>query len=128
MSATDLPLVDCETRLISAERISEEGTAAAVILDEPVICPWNNMQPNENRCMTIPAHVPQAANIFSVQQGFSTLYVETTPIKYGFTDQIRQPGKYRLKIGVSAQACPTNVQNFLFRWSGSYDNISITAE
>jgi class 3 adenylate cyclase len=128
MSATDLPLVDCETRLISAERISEEGTAAAVILDEPVICPWNNMQPNENRCMTIPAHVPQAANIFSVQQGFNTLYVETTPIKYGFTDQIRQPGKYRLKIGVSAQACPTNVQNFLFRWNGSYDNISITAE
>jgi hypothetical protein len=128
MSATDLPLVDCETRLISAERISEEGTAAAVILDEPVICPWNNMQPNENRCMTIPALVPQAANIFSVQQGFSTLYVETTPIKYGFTDQIRQPGKYRLKIGVSAQACPTNVQNFLFRWNGSYDSISITAE
>ena len=78
--------------------------------------------------MTIPAHVPQAANIFSVQQGFSTHYVETTPIKYGFTDQIRQPGKYCLKIGVSAQDCPTNVQNFLFRWNGSYDDISITAE
>ena len=65
---------------------------------------------------------------FPSSKGFSTLYVETTPIKYGFTDQIRQSGKYRLKIGVSAQDCPTNVQNFLFRWNGSYDNISITAE
>ncbi len=123
MPATDAQLVDCEVRLLRAERINDDRTAT-VILTEPVFCTWSNMPAGTTR-MTIPSNVPQASNIFSANDGSTELYMQTSPIKCEFRDQIQRPGTYRLKIGVSAQDCLTNVKTFLFRWS-SYNSISIS--
>lgn len=125
--ATHAPLANCEARLIRVERVNDDGTVTA-ILTEPVYCVWSNSLPTERTRMTIPPSVPQAANIFSARDGFKELYMETSPIKYEFRDQIQRPGKYRLKVGASAQACQTNVKTFRFEWGGSYDRLSITEE
>lgn len=124
MSATNAPLVNCEARLMRAERIDENGVVTA-ILTEPLFCTWSNTSVSR---MTIPPSVPHAANIFSARDGFTELYIETLPVKLEFRDEIQRPGTYRLKIGVSAQDCPTNVKTFLFEWGGSYNSNSITQE
>jgi hypothetical protein len=128
MSATEAALVDCEARLLSVERIDGDGNVLASILGEPQFCTWSNMPDGGNLRMTIPAHVPQAANIFSVHDGSTALNVETRALKYEYMDAIQEPGRYRLRIGVSAQGCPTMLQNFLFEWNGAYGNIRFSAE
>jgi hypothetical protein len=109
-SATDMPLVGCEARLIRAERIGNDGTTTP-ILTEPVFCTWSNIPEGQNTCMTIPARVPQAANLFSVEDGALELQIHTRPIKIEFRDEIQNPGIYELQIAVSAQDCRTEVIN-----------------
>ena len=124
--AADAPLVNCEARLIRAERMGDNGVIMAV-LTEPVFCTWSH-RVDEKTNMTIPPRIPQAANIFFVSNDFTELYMQTLPLKYEFRDEMQKPGKFRLTIGVSAKDCSTNVKTFLFEWGGSYDNISITEE
>jgi hypothetical protein len=124
ISATDAPLVECEVRLVRVERINENGSEEA-ILTEPTFCTWSRMSGDEQRRMTIPARIPQAANIFTVQEGDQHLYVQTAHIHYGFDEEIQKPGTYRLALGVSAKDCPTEMVSLMLEWGGSYENITV---
>jgi hypothetical protein len=126
--ATELPLADCEVRLLTAERIADDGTAIAAILTEPVFCTWSNMPESENRRMTIPPRVPQSANLFMIANESTELATVTAPIKFGFRDEIKKAGKYRLRVAVSAKDCPTETRAYLFRWGGTYNEISLDPE
>jgi hypothetical protein len=122
-----LPLVDCEVRLLTAERIDDDGTATA-ILTGPVFCTWSNMPESENRRMTIPPGVPQSANLFVIANESTELETVTAPILFGFRDEIKKAGKYRLRLAVSAKCCGTEHRAYLFRWGGTYNEISLHPE
>jgi hypothetical protein len=126
MSASDAPLIECEMRLIRVERVSNGNSET--ILTEPTFCTWSKMVGDEQKRVIIPARIPQAANLFSVQQGDPRLYVHTMQTQYSFDDEMQKPGKYRLTTGVYAKDCPTQITSWIFEWGGSYDNIKITRE
>jgi hypothetical protein len=127
-SVTDAPLVGCEARLLTAERLkSKEGTES--ILDEPMFCTWSNVDQMQSTRMTIPVGVNQPANMLSIFEGQSNLKPETAPyMKPRFLREIQKPGKYRLNVVVSAQDAPVETASFLLEWGGSYNNIKISKE
>jgi hypothetical protein len=125
ISATDAPLIDCEARLVRVERVGSAETAIP-ILTEPTFCTWSMMTQSEQKRMTIPAKIPQSANIFSIAQGSTHLVTRTAHVHVGFDQEIQKPGRYRLTIGVSAKDCPTEIIVLILEWGGSYDKITIT--
>jgi hypothetical protein len=119
-SATDAPLIECEARLIRVERIGDREMTE-VILTEPTFCTWSRMEGEEQKRMTIPAKISQAANLFRVQQGNPRLDTLTTNVHYDFDAEIQRAGNYKLTIAVYAKDCPTEIISLIFKWSGSYE-------
>jgi hypothetical protein len=126
--AIDAPLVACEARLLTVQRIDADGNTLATILTEPVFCTWSAMPEAENRRMIIPAKISQSANILSILDGSRELRIWTSPVIVGFRDEIQKPGIYRLNIAVTAQDCPTETRSYRLSWGGSYNDIGITPE
>jgi hypothetical protein len=121
---TEAPLVGCEARLKSVERLNEDGTKT-LILDEPIYCPWSNVPPAESTRITIPAGITQPANLVSVNENDARIWVQAWPAKVRLSDEIQKPGKYRFEIGVTANSVPTLNAAFVLVWKGSYDDLGI---
>jgi len=128
-SATDAPLIDCETRLLTVERLNDVSSTES-ILDEPMYCEWSNSAPEQRMRMSIPGSVNQPANMFSIHDvADPVLKPETLPhIKPGFLREIQAPGRYRLNVAVSAKDAPTITRSFLLEWDGSYGQLIISQE
>jgi hypothetical protein len=61
-------LIGCETRLVSVQRLNDDGTEEK-ILSQPLLCIWDLApQPSATR-MDIPEGIPQRANIFASYDG-----------------------------------------------------------
>lgn len=86
------------------------------------------MAGQEQQRLTIPARIPQAANLVWVEEGNSHLNIATTHISYDLKEEIQHPGKYRLSLAVSAKDCLTELIAVILEWGGSYDNIKINKE
>lgn len=119
----DVPLDDCEARLVRVTRL-EEGKDQ-VILDEPVFCIWSN---TEKTNIKIPVGITNYANLFAVFLDRKVPFPVTSPRKVGFEKQIRLPGLFRLEVRVSARDVPTRTVRFLFIWNGRPENLALRME
>ena len=123
-SETDAPLIDCEARLISVERISA-GDRTENILDQPIWCRWDDTQESEQRRTTIPSGIAHGAMLFSAQANLSELRLEVIPPKLKLSEEIQKPGTYKLELRVTAKDAPTYPISFLFEWGGSFEKIKL---
>ena len=115
---SDVPLDDCEARLIRVTRLDEENDQA--VLEEPVLCLWSN---TDKTSIKIPVGVAYHANMFAIFSNNKILFPVTLPRKVGFEKQIRLPGLFRLEVSVSARDVPTRTVRFLFTWDGRPENL-----
>jgi hypothetical protein len=113
--ATDAPLVDCEAFLISAYRLDDDGnTASEQLVEEDVNCCWS--QQSEKK-LTIHPLRTQKANLFSLHDTTPvTIKAETSPTKVRLRDAIQTPGRYRLKVLVTAKSAQPKEEFFIFEW------------
>jgi hypothetical protein len=126
-SMTEAPLVDCEARILTVERLKTDGSTE-LILDEPMFLQWSNVGAGQNTKMSIPSGVTQPCNMFSISQNQTIIKPETAPyMKPRMTREIQKPGKYKFNVVVSAINTFKPV-TFLLEWGGSYDQIRLTME
>jgi len=122
--AADTPLVDCEARLESVERLNPDGTLTELV-EEHIHCKWSNYPLLK---IDIRPKVQHRANLFFVNdRNENELHVETAPMKIRLPTEIQTKGDYRVRVNVSAKDAPTYTASFLFHWGG-FDDITLTPE
>lgn len=122
--ATDAPLVDCEAWLTSVERLDDAGAVQKQLVEERVHCGWSQI---DLRKITLKPLLEQRANLFSFDSRLSTPTPEVIPRKFTLQNEIKVPGRYHIKVVVTADNAPSIPATFIFEWR-DYNNVTLTQE
>jgi hypothetical protein len=121
---TQTPLVDCEAWLTDVEKL-DGVDAGAHFLEERAQIKWSQLGANK---ITIRPLLDQRANLFSMGPSNGESPNPTLePLKFRLLDILKAPGRFRLKVVVAAENCPSEAASFIFVWQ-DYQRIFLTKE
>lgn len=122
--ATEIPLVDCEAWLTDVEKL-DGVDAGAHFLEERAQIKWSQLGATK---ITIRPLLDQRANLFSMgPSNGESPYPILEPVKFRLLDILKAPGRFRLKVVVVAENCPSELATFIFAWQ-DYQRMSLTKE
>jgi hypothetical protein len=125
-SRSAAPLTDCEVWVNKIQRM-DDGTVIAELIEESIRALWSQIPAPENRRRNLPAMVPQAANLFSLQDvPIPHLFPQFDHVKTRLAEQIQTPGQYRFEIVVTARDSAPAKKYFLFDWGGNFEDVKIS--
>lgn len=126
-SVTNAALEDCAAYVTKIQRLEPDGSIKDLLF-ESVFCNWSQADSAEMKRIKIPALVPQAANIFSINdnQPRPQLLLEFNHRKFQLEDEMQIPGKYKIEIVVSANGTGSVKKHFLLDWDGTFAKIDLT--
>lgn len=128
-SVSSAPLEACEVWITKLQRL-ENGASVCDLLHESVACNWSQVPTTAADAWrrTIPAFVPQAVNLFSLndETGQPTIYPQFNHTKIELHDEIQKPGLYRLVALITASNSSPVTKTFLFEWGGSFDSVKLS--
>jgi hypothetical protein len=126
-STTNVALEDCEVYAISIARVNPNGSRTNLLF-EPTFCEWSQESEDNRRRIRIPALVPHAANLFSVNDTSTPviLYLHFGHNKFQLWNEMQNPGKYIIEV-VAAASNTASLKNFFcLNWGGSFADISFS--
>jgi hypothetical protein len=121
--AANAPLTACEAWLVSVERL-DGPDAGYQLVEERVRCGWSQLSAQE---ITIRPLLTQRANLFSLYENQPGIKLEAIPARVRLTNEIQKPGRYMIRVLVTAQGAPSEPAWFIFEWR-DFANVTLTQE
>jgi hypothetical protein len=125
-STTNVALENCAAHVTKLGRLKADGSYTDLVF-EPVFCNWSQAEGVERKRIKIPGLVPQAANLFSLNDTPNPeLVLEFGHAKFQLIDEMKVPGRYEIEIVISADNSASVKKYFLLDWGGSFETIKLS--